>query len=79
MAMNNEGRKVAYYEMKRADPSSSTSRFEKVKAGSGVFHAWGVNYEEFDCGPGSYTCAIIEMSDGQVELIPADMIKFNIA
>lgn len=38
--------------------------------GEGLFHCWGVNYEEFESGPGNYTVAIVEMPDGTV-LTPA--------
>lgn len=38
---------------------------------NGVFHQWGINYEEFDTGPGNYTVAIVELEGGRVvEVIP---------
>lgn len=46
-------------------------------AGTGVFHAWGVAYEEFEDGPGNYSTAIVEMPDGTVRNWPAEMIRFN--
>jgi len=42
----------------------------------GIFHAFGVAYEEFDNGPGNYSTAIIELSDGTVITPSADLIKF---
>ncbi|WP_205954179.1 hypothetical protein [Pantoea stewartii] len=43
---------------------------------TGTFHQWGAGYEEFDCGPGNYTMAIVEMDDGTIkEFMPTD-IKF---
>ena len=45
--------------------------------GTGLFHGWGVDYEDSDSGPGNYTCAIVEMPDGSVRLPRADMIRFD--
>jgi len=42
----------------------------------GVFHAFGVNYEEFETGPGNYSTAIIELPDGTIKNIPVENIKF---
>ena len=42
----------------------------------GVFHEWGTGYEEFEEGPGNYTCAIIELPDGTIEMPMADDIQF---
>lgn len=42
----------------------------------GIFHSFGVNYAEFDNGPGNYSIAIIELSDGTIVTPPADLIKF---
>jgi hypothetical protein len=50
--------------------------YKKVSIGYGIFHAWGFGYEEFETGPGNYSTAIIEMPDGSVENISADMIVF---
>lgn len=41
-----------------------------------TFHQFGVNYEEFEGGPGNYTTAIIEHEDGKVENIDCDLIRF---
>lgn len=32
----------------------------------GYFHGWGMNYEEFETGPGNYSVAIVELPDGSV-------------
>ncbi len=43
--------------------------------GEGVFHGWGVNYHEFESGPGNFTIAIVEMLDGKVkEIEPQDVV-----
>lgn len=42
----------------------------------GLFHQWGVAYEEFDTGAGNYSIAIIELSNGSiVEALPSN-VKF---
>ena len=45
-------------------------------AGEAMFHQFGVNFVEFDSGPGNFTTAVIEWPDGQIENIPVDQIKF---
>lgn len=40
------------------------------------FHHWGVDFEEFEGGPGNYTVAIVEKKDGVVKSIPAELIQF---
>lgn len=47
------------------------------EAGKGKFHTWGVDYEEFEAGPGNFSTAIVEMPDGTVRNWRADMIRFN--
>lgn len=41
-----------------------------------TFHQFGVTYEEFDTGPGNYTVAIVELSDGTVENALLHDIRF---
>ena len=48
----------------------------KIDDGEGTFHQWGMNYEEFDSGPGCFTTAIIEREDGTVQNVPAENIQF---
>ncbi|MGX9249691.1 hypothetical protein ACWXWI_02005 [Pantoea ananatis] len=43
---------------------------------TGIFHQWGADYEEFDCGPGNYTIAIVEMDDGTIKKFMPTDIKF---
>jgi len=42
----------------------------------GKFHGWGVEYEEFESGPGNYTVAIIEMSDGSIQTLAPFLVRF---
>ena len=64
-------RLVEYYEHKRVE-----GKLQKFLAGEGVFHKWGVEFEEFESGPGNYSTAIIELDDGTVKNIPVELIKF---
>lgn len=49
---------------------------EKAEDVLGYFHRWGVNYEEFETGPGNFTTAIIETFDGSVVSCPAETVQF---
>ena len=42
----------------------------------GLFHQWGSDFEEFECGPGNMTVAIVELPDGTVETFAPINIKF---
>lgn len=42
----------------------------------GVFHTWGVAYEEGDTGFGNYTVAIVELPNGEVVTPLPSNIKF---
>ena len=53
-----------------------TKSSEKFLAGQGIFHQWGVDYEEFETGPVNYSIAIVEMEDGTVDGIFFDLIQF---
>lgn len=41
-----------------------------------IFLSFGTDYEEFQGGCGMFTCAVLELDDGQVEMVRADLIKF---
>jgi hypothetical protein len=45
-------------------------------AAEGKFHSWGVEYEEFENGPGNYSVAIVEMADGTVQTLMPWAIRF---
>ncbi|WP_024718049.1 hypothetical protein [Pseudomonas putida] len=45
-------------------------------AAEGKFHAWGVEYEEFESGPGNFSVAIVEMADGTVQTLMPWAIRF---
>ncbi|MED7670218.1 hypothetical protein GXB78_23720 [Pseudomonas moraviensis subsp. stanleyae] len=45
-------------------------------AAEGRFHGWGVEYEEFENGPGNYSVAIVEMADGKIQTLMPWAIRF---
>jgi hypothetical protein len=69
-----EKRKVVVYEWQKV---KGQSHCEKVPVGHGIFHQFGVDYEEFETGPGNYSTAIIEMPDGSIKNVPVENIVFN--
>lgn len=42
----------------------------------GYFHQWGCNYEEFENGPGNYSIAIVELTNGEIITPTLDDIQF---
>ena len=51
-------------------------KWQFVDKGVAVFHQFGVDYEEFENGPGNYSTALVEWPDGTVESVRADRIRF---
>ncbi len=45
-------------------------------AAEGKFHGWGVEYEEFESGPGNFSVAIVEMADGTIQTLMPWAIRF---
>ena len=41
-----------------------------------AFHQFGVDYEEFESGPGNFTVAVVELPDGTVEKAQLHEIRF---
>ena len=50
--------------------------WQLVDKGEAKFHQFGVDYEEFETGPGNYSTAIVEWPDGTVESVRADRVQF---
>ena len=66
------GRPVEVFEYTRWEPKKPSV---KISVGRGEFHQWGVDYEEFESGPGMYSTAIVEMPDGTIKTPAADMMQ----
>ena len=52
------------------------SNGELILDGEANFHAWGVDFEEFESGPVNYSTAIIEFDNGVVKNTPVEQIEF---
>lgn len=75
-------KKVEIFEYgKVTDPKGMDISFpvswEKKKVEEGLFLEFGVDYEEFESGPGNFSIALVLMDDGNVKSVPVNLIKFN--
>lgn len=70
-------RRVMVFKWNRPDNAKINDPYEKVQIGAGNFHQFGTDFEEVEYGVGSFSTAIVEMPDGQVINIPADLIRFD--
>ena len=70
-----ETRKVVVYEWKKE--KEKTCFKKKVRVREGIFHQFGVDYEELEMGSGNYTTAIVEMPDGEIKNIPVGLVVFK--
>jgi hypothetical protein len=62
-------------EMRKVKATIYNRELKKRIEISGLFHGWGVAYEEYHAGPGNYTTALIELADGRVvTAMPEDVI-----
>jgi len=68
-----EKRGVDVYEYCREERNACRT---KKWIGTGIFCQYGIDYEEFEDGPGNFTSAIVEMPDGSVKNISVDLINF---
>jgi hypothetical protein len=66
-------RNVMYYDYEIKDGDTFAT---KVEIGVGKFHCWGNQYDILKDGEViQFTSAIVELPDGTVENVPAEMIK----
>lgn len=72
--MSNKPRPVTVYD--RGDWNAGKQNWDKKNPRPAVFHQFGIDYDEYDGGPGNYTCAVIENPDGTIELVPVDLVVF---
>ena len=69
-------RRVKYKKTVYVPPTENEKgRWEK-EIGEGVFHCWGLDYEEMDIGAVNFTTGIVELDDGTVRNVPAENIQF---
>ncbi len=51
-------------------------KWKLVDIGEALFHQWGCDYDEFEMGPGNYSTAIVEFSDGTIKNLAVTLIRF---
>ena len=71
--MSKKMRVVRVFETKLVTPD----KWETKSLGLAWFHQWGVDYEEFETGPGNFSVAIVEFADGTVKTVPAESVNFQ--
>ena len=64
-------RKVMVSENKHRD-----GEWQMIERGEAMFHQFGVEYEEFESGPGNFSTAIIEWPDGTMGNVPVRHVRF---
>ena len=61
-------------------PSNGSGRvvvkYVLTPKGEALFHQFGVDYQEFENGPGNYSTALVEWPNGQIESVRAHMVRF---
>ena len=69
-------RRVKYKKTVDIPPTDNEkSRWEK-ESGEGLFHCWGLDYEEMDIGAVNFTTGIVELDDGRIRNVRAEDIQF---
>lgn len=63
-------RRVRYYNI------NDIRRNKRQLIGEATFLQFGVDYEEFETGPGNYSTAIIELDNGEIKNFPLECIQF---
>jgi len=70
-------RPVTIFEYWRPDDAEYDDSYQKREMGKGVFHEFGVSYENVGDSVGNYSTAIIELPNGQIVNEPVEMIQFD--
>ena len=72
----NQYRPVMVRKYFRPEGAKYNDPYEVIDVEEGVFHQWGVEYEEFENGAVNYTVAIVEMPDGTIQTPIPQLIRF---
>jgi hypothetical protein len=51
-------------------------RWNLEEKGIATFHAFGMNYQEFESGAGNFSTAIVEWPDGRIDNVPVEHVRF---
>jgi len=68
-------RKVEVFKYEWVDTKTCKAK-HLVPDGIAVFHQFGQDYEEFESGGCMFPIAIIERDCGEVQVVPAQFIRF---
>ena len=71
-----ETRSVMVRERRFTRTAGGTQISEWLDSGVATLHGFGVDYEELQGGPGTYSVAIIEWPNGQLEMVAINRIRF---
>lgn len=71
-----EHRKVIVSHMVVHEVDAHRAQYVLEPLGEATFHQFGVDYEEFETGPGNFTTAIVEWPDGRVESVAVNRVRF---
>lgn len=58
-------------------PKIGTGKMEDDFTHKGIFHRWGLNIEDGENNPASYSVAIVEKEDGSIVLLHPENMKFD--
>ena len=53
-----------------------TALYDRVLDTEGTFHQWGCDFEEFETNAANFSTAIVELDNGTVRNVPAELIDF---
>lgn len=62
--------------MVRHNVKGDDGKWYLADKGEALFHCFGVNYEEFESGPGNFSIAIVEYPDGTLDTVPIEYVRF---
>lgn len=71
-----DGRRVMVSGMKNLAEQGQPAKWKIADIGEATFRQFGLEFEELQGGVGNYSVAIVEWTDGRVEMVRADRIRF---
>ena len=68
--------KMVVYSLHEEIVTPEKTYWELQEKGEAEFLQFGVDFQECESGSGSYTTAVIKLSDGSVKNLPVENIRF---
>lgn len=69
-------KKVIYSEWERVESEDGRLLHELQEKGEAEFLEFGLDFDEFDNGVGTYSVALLKLDDGSVKSVPAGQVRF---